>query len=85
MKERNEFLHEDLQQSTAILGFGKGLLYQYVRQQAQLAVSQRRDMIIIALFFLKKLQVAATAMLNNEETSKYLAQTSHGLLMATKS
>jgi hypothetical protein len=37
-----EFLHQDLQQSTAILGFGKGLLYQYVRQQAQLAVSQRR-------------------------------------------
>jgi hypothetical protein len=37
-----QFLQEDLQRSSAILGFGKGLLYQYVRQQAQVPVSQRR-------------------------------------------
>jgi hypothetical protein len=37
-----EFLHEDLQRSNAILGFSKGLLYQYVRQQARIIVSQRR-------------------------------------------
>ena len=36
------FLQQDLRQSSAILGFGKGLLYQYVRQQAQVTVSQRR-------------------------------------------
>ncbi len=37
-----QFLHKDLHHSAAILGFGKGLLHQYVRQNAQIAVSQRR-------------------------------------------
>lgn len=36
------FLQDDLQRSSAALGFGKGLLCQYVRQQGQVAVFQRR-------------------------------------------
>jgi len=34
-----KFLREDLQRSSAILGFGKGLLYQYVPQRGEVLVS----------------------------------------------
>lgn len=36
------FLREDLERTSAIRGFGKGLLYHYVRQQGRILVSQRR-------------------------------------------